>query len=306
MRERALVAVAVTALGAIGALACGASADGASPYGADAAVSDRDASGPREGATQTPPRVVVVNGLTEAKGAFESGVVLCIGGGERKPATPMPLTNIPGIPAGGGADLGELASLGSSITIDVFDAKKVKNVLGDCGLLRGTFPGEFASLSIPLGAGPTHVIALVTDPVKTLHVGARTFEIDDDRAYVPQAVHANLVNASLDQGFVSLDVSGKTVASADAGVATPFEVALDPNTVLVLSHPQGEITQSLQSVQVASDPTATPDAYFGVRRSFVFALVGDPALAFDANAPAQEQTGRELHLVAIPFGDGVQ
>lgn len=265
--------------------------------GADGAVVpvDRETGAPM-------PRLIVVNGITEAKGELD-GVLVCFGNkGSPAPKTIMPLTNTAGIPVGGGADLG--AGHIGSFTLEVFDAATV-GASNDCGSLVNT--ESHASIMVDAPPTGTTVIALVTDTTKPKHLGSRKVHYDTEAPSTLDVVQAHFANLSAVAGNVTLSVAGKPTAdlAADTEVSAPFGIAYDPMALLVATHSGGSVSQSLESVQYASDPTSTPKAFYGVRASFLFALVGDPATAFDASAPAKDLSGRELHLVAVPYGDGV-
>ncbi len=299
---RTLAGFAIASTVAVCACGMASSAAGPPVPGPDAAILDPDGSVPvdLDGGT-SPPRLVVVNGITEAKGAFD-GVVICIGKGTAQPRTIMPLTNYAGIPVGGGADFG--GKLIGKITLDVFDAASAANQ-SDCGSL--TNGQAHASIPVDVKTVGTTVVTLVTDAAKPMKLGSRVIQYNGDSPSKPGYVTAHFANLSAVSGGVKLSIEGQPMADllSNTEVSARFEVKYGPQVELLVESSTGNVTQRLESVQYASDPTSTPDAYFGVRASFLFALVGDPQVGFDASAPAKDLTGRELHLVAVRYGDGL-
>lgn len=300
MRRTLALGVVALAFGAV-VTACGMASKAAEPP--DAGVPQIDGGMMADDADFGPvaPRLVVVNAITEVNGAFD-GVVICLGkSGAPRPQTIMPLTNFAGIPVGGGADFG---SSNGSITLNVFDAATVPG--GEsCGSLVNTQP--HASLPVDVLGGGVTVLALVTDLSQPKHVKVRQIRYPSDSSPQPGFVKAHFANLSAATGSVKLSVAGvpKADLATDNEVSSGFSFEYGPQVELVATTLTGTVAQSLESVQYATDPTSTPEAFFGVRASFVFALVGDPKLGFDAGTPAKDLTGRELHLIAVPYGDGL-
>ncbi len=303
--KRIGIAVAAFA-GMLGAAAvaagCGASSIGGPADLDGATINSPDASGRETGAPS--PRLLVVNALTEAQGAYDAVRVCFPGSGQPQPSSLVPLSNVAGIGRGGGADLGNALGGAQSLSLDVFDAKTVTSFVGNCTLLRDSFQGQYTSLQTALPTAGVSLVALVTDLAKPQHVGLRAFDLGFDDAFAPDRISAVAVNLSTTSGSITVTPgAGSPVSASDTKASGGFSMAFDPDAVVKIEYGGGSVQQTLKSIQYASEPTSTPSEFFGRRKVYLFALVGDPAVPYDASKPAQELTGRELRIVAIPYGD---
>ncbi|CAN5701332.1 hypothetical protein BH09MYX1_BH09MYX1_39010 [soil metagenome] len=301
MKKTALVAVTISAL-AFASLGAdgGCGSDAGSVSAADSGARDGSTTPNTDGAPFSAPRLVVVNALTEAGGRF-AGVVVCAGKSGPFPQTTMPLTNHVGIPVGGGSDLG--VGFAGTITLKIFDADQVAGEAKNCSSLEFNHPNDLTSISVTMTDAPVHVVALVTDLSQAQHVAAKQISLGEPSTFRPGFVQARFANVSNVAAPITLATGTASVAVSGSLASQNFEITLDSATKLTISG-GAAFTQTLQSVQYATDPTSTTGTYFGERRSFFFALVGDPAIAFDPKASAQSLTGRELHLIAVPYGPG--
>jgi hypothetical protein len=285
-----------------------AAALGASACGNDesAAANDRDAAstGPETG-TVAQRRIVVVNALTEVGGTFDALRFCLDKNGEPLPSSIVPLTNFAGIARGGGVDLGEPIGFAANLELELFDARQVAGAAQPkcLDLLEGTLTHAPITTAVP--TSDANLVAFVTDANAPNRVGVRTFALGEESSFVPGRIAGVFVDLATGAATTSVDLAGaSSVSSTPTAVSNAFSIPADPKAVLTVAHAKGTLSMSLQSIQYVSDPTSTPQAFFAPRRMFLFALVGDATEKLDPSTPAQNQTGREFRIVAIPYGSG--
>lgn len=299
MRPLLLLAVSVGSLASLGSLGgCGA-ADPGTPVPTPA-TSDGGSRG--DAAIYGPPdaflepSLVLVNGLvTNTKLTDvrvcpdEAGDALPLPAGR-----PMPMANYPGIPRGGGADLGKL----TTPALRVYKARDAMNETCSSLFSKG-------GIRLPLSGTllGVHVVVLVDGPNDT--VATKIIRIPlgaqpGDHLIAAQAAIGLGGSSGTDSGTVTFPAAsaqvGTDAANATAGVQIPDTVS----GVIQAKVGSIDFTQSLASIQTVSDPTTEPTAFYGVRTQYLFVLVGDPAKPYKPVAP-QDFAGTELHFTAVPF-----
>ncbi|CAN5701634.1 hypothetical protein BH09MYX1_BH09MYX1_39020 [soil metagenome] len=210
---------------------------------------------------------------------------------------PMALTNFPGIARGRGIDLGAFDASGG---IDVFAADAIRDQISTtCGSLRqpGTkYPSTH--LGAPVINGPTALV-LVTDGTGALAL--RSIALSKGAEPTVGQIAVQFASASLPSAVTMTFEGGEAhsgTESASVGFLVPksFEAELSLNDGAKFTY-----TQSLRSIQHVSDPTTDPATFFDSRTQFLFVLVGDPLDPYGAYESADQLTGKELHVAAIPF-----
>lgn len=212
---------------------------------------------------------------------------------------PVALTNYPGIARGRGLDLGTFDLKGG---IDVFSASAIKDKPSNCGSLRNAGPSTYTHVSVTMVDGPCAVI-LTDDPkgvvsAKTVALSVGVTPTVDDVAAQFAFAGTGLSATSLTLTFQTSKAQSDT-GSASVGFLLPKKF---DESVTVSDEPATfTYTQSLGSIQYVSDPTTDPATFFDARTQVLFVLVGDPKDPYEAFKPAEQLTGRELHLTAVPF-----
>ena len=325
MRGRCLLLLAVAVEAILVPTGCSAlgPADSGPPMdagGADAVLTSD--------AKLSPPHLVIVNALDQALGALsDDDVRVCLGTSSsdrplpEDPTHPVPLSNYPGIPLGGGVDLGQYDA---PATIYVISAKLQKdNYPGGpaqvaCSdiLSSGASGKPYLTVSVPTGAGPDQLVVLLDGAGDGGAVAAAATL--DDATYGPDdagaAVHAQLgafgpwarqpiVVDQLDSNDAAVALAAFDGGSLTMPPAHPLPVAPFDGLSLRFSSPGAvpvELVQTFQDIQSVSDPTTSASVFYGQRANFVFLALGAPAAA-DAAAPPPAFGGRGLHIVAIPY-----
>ncbi len=287
----------------------------------------------------TYPNIVFVDGLVaghtvDTKGAplDLTDVRVCIYDAANNAITPyaipddapLPLTNYPGVHRGGGIDLGAMRATG--LVLHVFNATDLSE---DAAWVSNR--QDFACGLIACEQQPTckpHVTLQATLP-KDINVIALVDQAGDGGGSVGLKVSGYEdtgyagVPGSLYGGVVNFTTVSASTASYSAGGATQSIIAsnLLPDTatspVLVTMQLgsydtygvgfQGTTTfwQSLDSIAFVTNQTIDPPTFYGVRKNFVFALIGDPTdMSVFSNGgrnPSFDGTG--LHIVAVPYAE---
>ena len=324
MRGRFLIvlAVCVDVVLPTGCSAMGPADTGPSP---DAGGNDVSLS---TDAKVSPTHLVVVNALDQSLGALsDDDVRVCLGTGPgdrplpEDPTHPVPLSNYPGIPLGGGVDLGQYLA---PSTIYVISAKLQKdNYPGGpaqvaCNeiLSPGASAKPYLAVSVPPGSGQARLVVLLDDTsdggaaAAAATLDEATYDPDDAGA----AVHAQLgAFGPWARQSVTVDSVDPTDASASLAAFDGGSVA-PPQSLLVDVSPfdgralrfssagavPSELVQSFQDIQSVSDPTTSASVFYGQRANFVFLALGAPGAADAAAAPPSFES-RALHIVAIPY-----
>lgn len=231
------------------------------------------------------PRLVLVDALTGS--SYQKGIVACIDA-KRYPATPMPLSNVVGLAPGTGVDLGPIA-VGSHELL-LFDALVAKG-RSDCDELKHEITSA-PTLPFTVSGNMVNVVAVVGSDTPALQVSTTSAS----SALSPLRIEGRF------QSFAAIAGTPTVTLGGTALEPRAFSVDYSPSATLSVKLGGAAASQTLQSVQYASDPTTDPETFFGQRKTFLFALVGDPAVKYDPAITADKTTGRELHLIAIPFG----
>jgi hypothetical protein len=239
---------------------------------------------------------------------------------------PMPLTNYPGIRQGSGIDLG---SLPANLQLDIYttaglenDAAWAPTTSRDCGSINCNTTGPqcvpHVSIPVALNIG-VNVIALVDDPNPDGGVGVKLVQasfIDNPFGGGPNTLWGSVVDFSGWHAGSTLSAFYGAPAVQGDGPTIPFlspAQIKDDITGQFEDHgirfeapvQQDFFGQSLDSIAYVANPAITPPEFYGVRESFVLALVGDPNDATSVNKvggrdPQFDRKG--LHIAAIPYG----
>ncbi len=272
-----------------------------------------------------PNDLVVVNGLDQALLALsDTDVRVCLGTSSKDyplpddPAKPMPLSNYPGIPLGGGVDLGSHV-LPSTIYI-VSAVAQDQNFPGGTAVTScdkiisdsGAAARPYLVASVPTQSSNAFVVVLLDGPTGAAAASAPI----DSKTYGPGSDAGVTVNAQLGAfgPWARQGVFAELVDPSDA--STPLTVfdggSVAPDASIPIALPSftdralrftsagavpGSFSQSFQSIQAVSDPTTSPEVFYGVRSNFLFLALGTPQP--DGGAPSFG--GRGLHVVAIPY-----
>lgn len=306
MRDRSLSFLFCFVLGSVcGAAGCMAASDASStPNGnndRDAGVGDAATvpglvDGSDHGPDALEPSVVLVNGLL---GDAIGDVRVCPASGSAVAVpndVPMPLANYPGIARGHGRDLGAFDVSGG---IDVFAASAIQGDLTKtCAALRDDKP--FVHVPIPI-AGGANAWVLLDDGVGGITV--KRIGLNEGAAPTEGAVVGQFAFAVAGMTGPLTLTSGAVKAQSDTALAsTGFVLQGAGDTLLDVSDGSGfSYQQSLASVQHVTDPTTIPQSFYGVRTQFLFVLLGDPKNPYVGWKSAEQITGKELHVTAIPF-----
>jgi hypothetical protein len=274
------------------------------------------------------PHLVVVNGLDKALGALnDTDVRICLGSGPsdrplpEDPSHPVPLSNYPGIPLGGGVDLGDYP-LPQTIYVIAANLQKDNYPGGPaqvgCNEILSTGPTgkPYLTVSVPDAPGPNRLVVLLDD---TSDAGATAVAtLLDEATYGPSdggtTVYAQVgAFGPWTTQPITVDVLDSSDASTplalfDAGSVSPttsVPVEISPYAGLSLRFSSagatpGQLVQSFQEIQSVSDPTTSGSVFYGQRANYLFLLLGAPGSA-DAAAPPPSFEDRGLHIVAIPY-----
>ena len=270
------------------------------------------------------PSLVVVNGMDQALGVLnDTNIRVCLGNGPddyplpEDPTHPVPLSNYPGIPTGGGVDLGArplpptIYAISAKLQNDNYPNSPNGSARIACDKILGGGAIGKPNIAIPVSNLDVHAVVVLLDGTSDAAADA-VAAVLDSQTYGPQGDGSSTVYAQIGAfgEWPQQPVTAEIVDPADAStmlaafdaqsVSGPASVAIDlgtfDNRSLRLTSGSSTFEQSFQSIQSISDPTTSPSVFYGVRANFLFLLLGAQG---DAAAPSFGDPS--LHIVAIPY-----